>query len=100
MRGLGEGQGMMRREERERGTKLNQALCLASPEAPRASVNLHHDKKKTSGYAPPTRPPAPANAAPSGACSSPGWGTDHGRHRLGINRVPFIWLDAAGGTIR
>lgn len=28
------------------------------------------------------------------------WGTDHGRHRLGVNRVPFIWLDAAGGPIR
>lgn len=28
------------------------------------------------------------------------WGTDHGRHRLGVNRVPFIWLDAAGGLIR
>lgn len=30
----------------------------------------------------------------------PRWGTDHGRHRLGVNRVPFIWLDAAGGPIR
>lgn len=28
------------------------------------------------------------------------WGMDHGRHRLGVNRVPFIWLDAAGGPIR
>lgn len=28
------------------------------------------------------------------------WRTDHGRHRLGVNRVPFIWLDAAGGPIR
>lgn len=30
----------------------------------------------------------------------PRWGTDDGRHRLGVNRVPFIWLDAAGGPIR
>lgn len=30
----------------------------------------------------------------------PRWGTDHRRHRLGVNRVPFIWLDAAGGQIR
>lgn len=30
----------------------------------------------------------------------PRWGTDHRRHRLGVSRVPFIWLDAAGGQIR
>lgn len=27
-------------------------------------------------------------------------GTDHRRHRLGVNRVPFLWWGAAGGTIR
>lgn len=28
------------------------------------------------------------------------WRTDHRRHRLGVNRVPFIGVDTAGGPIR
>lgn len=28
------------------------------------------------------------------------WRTDHRRHRLGVNRVPFIGVDIAGGPIR
>lgn len=84
--------------ERKKGarTKSNQTFCLLFPQAARASasINLHDDRKKTSGCSPPPSPVHPVAHVP------PRWGTDHGRHRLGVNRVPFIWLDAAGGPIR
>lgn len=71
----------------------NQTFCLLFPQAVHASasIDLHGDKKKTNGYSSPFSPVAAA---------LPRWGMDHGRHRLGVNRVPFIWLDAAGGPIR
>lgn len=80
-------------KERRSWTERMQTLCLLFPQAicGSPSINLHDDKKKTSRYSCLLHP------AVYGLLR---WRTYHRRHRLGVNRVPFIWVDTAGGPIR
>lgn len=80
-------------KERRSWTEQIQTLCLLFPQAIRgsASINFHDDKKKTSGYSSLLHPAVYELLR---------WRTYHRRHRLGVNRAPFIGVDTAGGPIR